>query len=359
MSRLLSLASLLLATSLTAQTAKLIGTTSGSTAGGDLITIETSGIQYGCTIPHCPHLGVFIDTLRIDVPDTSGNPTVHIISPPHDAGPVTITVAGPLQPPVVAGTFTYVAPKQSPLTNYERVLIPVTIDPRIPVNGAAGSRWTTELVARNVAPYYGNALFGNPDCKLLAPAAEACLLDIGLQSKTAVNLSDPVHSQFPFGLILWLQKGITDTTTFSLRLRDISRAAVDAGTDIHVVRESDLVSVAQLLNVPIDHTSRAALRVYDLGGPPFPASIGIYVYRPNESVPIASRGVNFAYPSGGSAPAYSGFFTIDDLAREFPQLAERTYVIEVETSRAPEKTMWAMVSITNNETQHVTMITPR
>jgi len=349
--------SFLLATSLAAQTAQLVGATSGSTAGGDVVTISAPGLRYGCSIPHCPMATVDFGGTRITVNDPEGKTTFQVISPPHAAGAVSLSVQGPLQPAFpVTNAFTYVEPKQSPLTNYERVLVPLSIDPHRPIPGAAGSLWTTELFAYNDAPYRGNILYGNPDCGLDSP--ETCFLDIGLPSKSMVNISGAITARLPYALVFWLQTGIADPTTFSLRLHDISRETVDAGTEVHVVRESDLVARAQLLNVRIDKSSRAALRAYDMGTQP--ASVGIYIYGPNDTTPIASRGLDFSYPQDGYlAPARSGFVIIDDLARELPQLAAGTYRVEVETSNTPQKTMWALVSITNNETQRVTMVTPR
>jgi hypothetical protein len=120
----------------------------------------------------------------------------------------------------------------------------------------------------------------------------------------------------------------------------------------------------QLLYVPMDSRFRQALRVYDFEGNAG-EQIRLRIYPWNSQSPLvdtllvlvdAHHGVNRDFGEFPVTPAYAQMF---DLASTYPQLAAQERVRIELTAVRPEVKFWAFVSITNNESQHVTTITPR
>ena len=229
--------------------------------------------------------------------------------------------------------------------SFDRVLVPVVAD-RIP--GAFGSIWSTELVGRNdndfdvVVKQFDAATSGawsggarNSTFRpQLVTSAGAAFLYI-----------EHVYSGFP--------------VTLNLRVRDLSRQADSWGTEIPVVRaEQAFVNrPMDLLNVPFEPESRITLRIYDLDGPTggtVPVSV-----RDNESnVVLGSAAV--AMPPGDylTHPIVPGYAQIDVGSLIANASAVDRVRIRVGDA-ALQKRLWAMISVTDLETQQVTLITPQ
>jgi hypothetical protein len=131
----------------------------------------------------------------------------------------------------------------------------------------------------------------------------------------------------------------------------MSRQAEALGAEIPVVREKDFFGrPLELLNVPTDLRFRVALRVYDRG---LPAAIGLTIYSFNTDESLVST---FLFP-GRQNPAY---VQISDLIATYPQLAGKGPLrITLTPPIQGNPSLWAFVSVTNNETQHVTTISPQ
>ena len=86
----------------TAPTITSIAPTSGVTVGGTVVTITGTGFQNGATVK-------FGDTPAIGVTITNAT-SISVLSPAHDAGPVSITVTNPDGGSVTSATFTYQNP---------------------------------------------------------------------------------------------------------------------------------------------------------------------------------------------------------------------------------------------------------
>ncbi|HEX2061154.1 MAG TPA: hypothetical protein VHK90_10470, partial [Thermoanaerobaculia bacterium] len=141
----------------------------------------------------------------------------------------------------------------------------------------------------------------------------------------------------------------------SLRVSEVSQQAANHGVEIPVVHrdEFDEESIA-LVDVPIDPRFRLTLRIYGL-----------------------NRGTNFVNVSFGGRlvqlplqfsndifePSYAVFtdFTASPTGSPLP---ERVNVL-IDVPRGPGgvhipgSPIWAFITVTNNETQHITTITPQ
>jgi hypothetical protein len=230
---------------------------------------------------------------------------------------------------------------------YETVLIPIIVAQ--PVPGAYGSLWASELkVHADQAPVrfkqFDRCLGCLPD--YFVPADATVLLDIGL---------DPGH---PPGRLIYLARTSSATATFSLRIRDLSRESLTWGTELPVVRESAFrTERLTLFNIPTDNRFRVALRIYDVDAQPN-TIFRVDVFDDTAGGFLASSQFNVRpNPEGQASGTIPSSVEITDLRLNFPAIAGvdtvRVVVTPVATAR-----FWAFASVTNNETQHVTTITP-
>jgi hypothetical protein len=157
--------------------------------------------------------------------------------------------------------------------------------------------------------------------------------------------------QISQGLISFIPRQAAPNVHFDILVRDLSQQSKAFGTEIPVVREKDFFDhTLELLNVPTDSLFRVTLRVYDLGTP---ASIKVDILPMDASDPVVST---FVFPVGRN-PEYA---QILDLLGSFPQLAGKGPLrISIEPPAPGAATLWAFASVTNNETQHVTTISPQ
>ena len=242
---------------------------------------------------------------------------------------------------------------------YERVLIPIVISEE--VSGAHGSRWRSQLVAYNgstqtvrLEPFPGacDMLAGPGPCPYdIAPSAT--------QNVTAIPRAQG------FGALLYIPLSHKDDLDLQLRIQDVSRQALTWGTEIPVVRGEDVFSdETHLLNVPTEDRFRLTLRIYNFYGEsaaPGPAAVPIYVrvHPMNGNNIIASTIVALT----GSTelpdfPRYPGYAQLDLLSL-FPAIVNQGPIRVVVGGAGYFVRYWAFLSITNNETQHVTTVTPQ
>ncbi|HEX7807498.1 MAG TPA: hypothetical protein VF608_02195, partial [Thermoanaerobaculia bacterium] len=131
-----------------------------------------------------------------------------------------------------------------------------------------------------------------------------------------------------------------------------------------------------LMDIPSDERFRANLRIYgttETYSPEYrfihpggPVSMKIYDSR-DLSDALVSTTINLSAPEAMAGSAYlsrPGFASIGDLVATYPQLASvPAYTIRLQSYQPladppHEWAVWAFVTITNNETQHVTTISP-
>jgi len=135
-----------------------------------------------------------------------------------------------------------------------------------------------------------------------------------------------------------------------LRVQDTSRQSQTWGTEIPIVRDTDLRSVVRLHNVPTDSRFRLTLRAYNYIGVLDPIR-GRILDETTQAILVDDL------PT--VSPALASYVQINSLADAYPQIRGHDRVrIEVESTSTPPKPIWAFVSVTNSETQHVTVIAP-
>jgi hypothetical protein len=239
-----------------------------------------------------------------------------------------------------------------------RVLVPIVI---WPTAGANGSLWVSEF---SMFVDGSEELFVFPttfDCPVLCPAPP---LYGSMIPPRRVTEPRPTPYQGSAGILLRVDKSRAAEITFASRIRDTSRALDTWGTAIPVVTDDELVrGRLQLIDVGAGPRFRQTLRIYepDATG----ASVRVRVWGDDgnetllgdETIVLAVPAYNQRDDANAGLPYSPGYAQLD-FAAKFPSASQYPRLrIEVEPISDATR-YWAFVSITNNETQHVTLVTP-
>jgi hypothetical protein len=291
-----------------------------STAGGSTIRFWDMG---------CTDATVIVD--GVTVPTRVEGCTVAATLPAHAAGPVNVRVSN------AAGTFDivngvhYVDPAAAPdPALYERVLLPVVFDGP----GAFGSAWKTEIMARN---YTQVPIDPIPEVGRLLPH---------IPPGAPLRLTGRLGNR-PAGALLFIPRGAD--VRFGNHIRDVSREGAQWGTEIPVVRERDTTTdTIVFADVPFDPRYRLQLRIYGIDGVSTSATFNV---GPNFHREVRLDAPCAAMPCNSNEPAYASF----DLGQTFAGLSGNREVILRQIGLQPVR-LFAFITVTNNETQHVTVI---
>jgi hypothetical protein len=227
-----------------------------------------------------------------------------------------------------------------------RVLIPIAIGPS---PGEFGSRWVSDLWARNEASTT-RAFDADEFCvtlcqpKALAPS----------ETRQVPFLQQPAGDP---GLIAYVD-GADSDVIFNLRVQDLSLQAQTWGTEVPAVREHDLLSgTKSLLNIPVDGRFRQTVRVYTIDPTEALFRLRAFALFTNETLGTVDIALRAPLPGPQShyKPSYA---QLGDLVTLFPRTSGLGAVGLQFIPLTPDVRYWAFVSVTNNETQHVTTITP-
>lgn len=245
-----------------------------------------------------------------------------------------------------------------PPDEYTRFLVPVYV-PDTP--GAYGSLWRVRTWLR----YSGSELMRmvpTPFCY----AIECTLRGPVLPGRPSVPFQRLAGFPEP-AILVHIQTPHASEVTFESRLQDISRSTDGAGTEVPVVREDQIRNApVYLLNVPIDARFRSMVRVFALPEIPDPEVEIRYFKQPDDSgtnldtniyllrvdrVRLRTRPSTFEwnlYPSLAEVPNVETFSELADQSRIWLEIVPLTTGLRI----------WALMSITNNDTQQVTIISP-
>lgn len=324
-----------------------ISPSSGPVTGGTRVVIKGSGFvpcAGGDCLPHVTFEGV--DAIDVVVIDTR---TIEATTPARLPGTYDVSVGYPKSSGYseLRRAFTFVG-EAAEIS--ERVLLPIFLPP---TPGAFGAVFETELHVHNRS---------DEDVQVagLGTTCSAIILchhpDLPI---TTVRPHDTETGPFNFngtpGRLLYLEKGDASKLAWTLRVRDITRQSLNAGTEIPVVHESQFASDRiDLLGVRNwGAPFRFTLRVYSLDSAPAAVRVRFFALCPTCSgAPRAETTLVLTAPDQGRGtihlPAFAQF-------SDFPT-GELRVQIEPLT---PGLRFWAFASITNNDTQMITTITPQ
>lgn len=244
--------------------------------------------------------------------------------------------------------FTITLHAQQP---HQRVLVPVSLDD---LPGAGGSLWTTELWAVNPS---GTPVSIRPLPCLIT--AEGCRESIVLPPGRSVALPALGHAERP-GVIISVPPDAP--VFFTLHVRDRSRQDQSWGVEVPVVRSTDFFSAAaSMTGIALDSRYRHTLRLYMLQSgfaEAFALRVQLYAVGGAEDVLVEDRVVTLVpplVPPPNQIGSPLAQVVIGDLFdRDFGG-AQHARLTVTPITNAP---WWGFVSVTNNETQQVTTVTP-
>jgi hypothetical protein len=222
----------------------------------------------------------------------------------------------------------------------ERVLLPVFTTP---VHGAHGSEFHTDLRVANTGETAVTIDGLTANCPTCLPPFNQYVLAPGEE----IEPSDVLLTGNP-GRFITVATDDISSLAMNLRVYDVTRDASNFGTEIPIVREQDFtLNHIVLVGIPTGSQFRNTLRIYAQVPGGLQVTIG---NRP--PVKVELRPGRDVYE-----PAYA-------MLTDFPVDAGTIRVtIELDpdiVSLLPiEIPLWAMVTVTNNETQMITTITPQ
>ena len=296
----------------------------------------------GCAGENCN--GVQVNVGGVIVPSNqlrgASDGAIWLNAPPHAPGFVNVSVTAGSQTWTMRNALYYYDPAAPPdPTLWERVLFPVLFDS----GGAHGSRWVSEAAIANQSRWYIEN-YNRID-------AEPCI-DFGCSQLLMPGSFFPFGGAgYPHGIALLVPRGEAERVAFSLRVRDVARQAEGFGTEVPVVRDSRMVLDEQLtlLDVPIDPRYRTKLRIYAFNDENHGAFVQI-----QRGTQISGMSVILNRDCTGNACAATPWYGEVDLAPGAAGERVNLYVI----AGAPGSLAWTFASVTNNETQQVTIVTP-
>lgn len=238
-----------------------------------------------------------------------------------------------------------------------RVLVPVWVD--TPLAGANGSMWQTELAIYNNSGSSYVIKTCEPSCESQTDDEEL------LRGETQQGLPHRFANGSHPGVVLHFfpanpsDPDPSGTITLQSRVRDLSRNASSAGTEVPVVPESEFRSrKLQLLNIPVDPRFRLLLRLYEMNHPAS-TSFTVRVIDADSGASLVQRRVDLAPAEVNMLrPAYA---QVSDIFNGLPANVTRVRVeVEPDISPAPPAVaFWGFVTVTNNTTQELTVISPQ
>jgi hypothetical protein len=312
----------------------------GPASGGTTVLITGTGFE---TCPICsPPVGpsVSFGFTPASAVTLINETTLQVVTPPHIEGPVPVTVAQWDGNATLSGGFTYGGDMFAAL---EPILLPVF---STPVKGAYGSEFHTLASVSHKGGAGPVLLFGpDPPCVVTLPVSGP--YDPWVVSANGV--SQPISPSCSPGpaKLLWTPAGRGDDLAFGLRVRDVTRNASSHGTEIPVVRLRDFsIRGVALLDVPMDARFRNTLRVYALQ----PTDVEILIGSRSHVITLAPGQSEFE-------PAYAMFtdFPADEAGNARVFVRPLTPITSPPSRTEP---IWAFVTVTNNDTQEITVVTP-
>ena len=216
-----------------------------------------------------------------------------------------------------------------------RFLLPIAV---AEVPGANGSLWSSELWIHSSS---------DTDVVISPVRISNYSLRPRETERVPISMAEAGH---PPGLFLLVMRADAAKLHFNLRIRDFSRAHASWGTEIPVIAEEAFLANPLVLPlVPLGGGFRSMLRIYGINN----GEVRVIVTRIGEGSVLSrvlfDEVVALRGSSDGAVPAYAALPLPTDLGQARVEIEPLTSGLHY----------WAFVSITHNETQHVTTVTPQ
>lgn len=311
----------------------------GTSNGGTEVTIQG---QFG----DLPYIVRFDgtpaqSTVRVDAH------TLVAVTPPHPWGGTHVVILENDIAIETGLTFTFVYVEAKAL---EQILIPLLTPP---IHGAFGSEFHTAFRGY-AASETGADIFGlEEDCLPCLVFGLPYPMGVGPYSEFGRVILSGTPSR-P-GRFVYAAPDQASSLEFNLRVRDVTREGLNFGTEIPVVRAREFRSSrVTLIGVPADSRFRNTLRVYATGLTDLIVTFSNGTQRVERYVTMQHSRDPFdpAYATIGDFPVFAG-------QAEFVTITIDPVPAALIDPPPPRSPIWAFVTVTNNETQAITTITPQ
>jgi len=216
--------------------------------------------------------------------------------------------------------------------DYERMLVPVSGS----TVGQFGSVWTA-----TISGYGGSGVFlVLPYCTPSLVCGYDYALRPGIPSTFTVSPSTS-------GDFLYVPKASANDVDLVVHVSDYLHPA-DSNVDVPIVRAADFRSSIRLLDVPSASNIRSMLRVYG-----YQTGTVTVVARDASGQQISTTTLTLT----GADYVYNGFLMYPAFAGE-PLSFDGQNDVMLDIISDSGSPIWAFVSVTNNDTQHVNLIVP-
>lgn len=321
-----------------APTISSVSPSTGPVGGGTIVQIH--GSDFDDSPANKPQV-FFGGTPALNVIRRSDN-LLEATAPPHFPKTVAVRVTQRNGSATAPAAFTFTGKIEDA---FDRVLLPLFTPP---IEGAFGSRFVTHLRLANMSRQQRVWIFGLKGFCAIETCIEPDLTEVPfeVEPNEAMIPQDFTYDGKP-GRFLYVPKSMPDVT-FNLRAFDESRRAENFGTELPVVRASQFTTASfELLDVPGDPRFRVTLRLYA------PAATSVAVYYGDISIAVDLQpGMNELEP----AYAQLGLFMAGPGKYDITIVPSTTVPPFPGFDPVP---VWGFVSVTNNETQLITTITPQ
>lgn len=245
---------------------------------------------------------------------------------------------------------------------FEKILFPIVANFEVP--GAFGSRWVSKASVLNLSNQ-AVAIDGGSFCFDCIQGAKATLEPGVSYSVVPLEGTGGIPGSF-----LYVDRQFDEQLHFSLLARDVSRSTETWGTEIPVVRENQFRSDdIELLGVPPNPSNyRVTLRIYSLD--PAGGVVNVSVFEQDGFVlphgPVERdhelgnayyttirQKNNFAWSE--NYPGYAEVTALPIKTEPGPEVESLRVEIEPLT---PGLRIWAFLTLTNNDTQSLSVISP-
>lgn len=306
-----------------------------SVAGGTPLRVNAHGVL---CLPGtgCPETGI----VTIDgQPFTARyTPDALIVdaAPPHAEGAVDVGIRYNGKELQSNALLYYYDPQHEPEWSvFDPVLLPVLDGGP----GALGSSWETEAMVSTEPSFY------------FASVAPPDAVD-----STGRRFSG---RGFPNGAIFAVPRRDSAQTHFALRLRETSRNPDGYGTELPVAREKDYFGPRMhIYDVPAGPRFRSKLRIYSLNPPEGDnGDVSITILRSGTNREVASWLLRWTRPQCTFDSCMPAYAELDLDTMSAPEIrAGGRFDLSLWTNYAD---IWGFVSVVDNETQSVSVISPR
>jgi len=241
--------------------------------------------------------------------------------------------------------------------NWRRILLPTSADR---IAGANGALWRTDvrMLIASATPVeirpHNCDLSVIPECFV-----EELPLRSEFDPRERGMLVEHIRGA---GQFLYVRAADFEKVRFNARVYDAARQTETAGAELPLPRDDEFTSAPiDLLGIPVAPQYRHTLRIYDLHGRNGTRAI-VRVYAGAETEPRATHEVTL----GGTEemrittallPVHAAFAQLT-LAELLPLDGIESVRIEVAPAD-PGARLWSFVTITNNDTHHVTTVSPQ